>query len=74
MRKLLVLLALSLLVFPSRAQEISEETLLKAMHTISSHDLLEYVMIQCDEKYQGRLTGTAEYQACAEWLAGEFES
>lgn len=52
MRKLLVLLALSLLVFPSRAQEISEETLLKAMHTISSHDLLEYVMIQCDEKYQ----------------------
>ena len=42
------------------------------MHSISSHDLLEYVKVQCDEKYQGRLTGTKEYQECAEWLAGEF--
>lgn len=53
--------------------QLSKETpLLKAMHSISSHDLLEYVKIQCDEKYQGRLTGTSEYQACAEWLSGEF--
>ncbi len=37
-----------------------------------ARDLLEYVKIQCDDKYQGRLTGTPEYQACAEWLAGEF--
>ncbi|MCK7536859.1 MAG: hypothetical protein MZV63_40830 [Marinilabiliales bacterium] len=33
---------------------------------------LEYVAEQCDEKYEGRLTGTAGYQMCAEWLAGEF--
>ncbi len=49
-----------------------DRPLLNAMHSISSHDLLEYVKIQCDDKFQGRLTGTPEYQACAEWLAGEF--
>jgi hypothetical protein len=57
---------------PSLGQDVQEETLLSAMHSISSHDLLEYVKIQCDDKYQGRLTGTKEYQECAEWLAGEF--
>ena len=73
MRRYLTLLVILMLAVPSNGQDISEETLLKAMHTISSHDLLEYVKIQCDDKYQGRLTGTGEYQECAEWLAGEFD-
>jgi hypothetical protein len=55
-----------------KGQEISESVLLNTMHSISSHDLLEYVKIQCDDKYQGRLTGTKEYQECAEWLASCF--
>jgi hypothetical protein len=55
-----------------KGQEISEAVCLNAMHSISSHDLLEYVRIQCDDKYQGRLTGTKEYQECAEWLASCF--
>lgn len=74
MKRLLIVIALSLLTGPFKAQDITEEAVLKAMHSISSHDLLEYVQIQCDEKYQGRLTGTKEYQECAEWLAGEMES
>lgn len=49
------------------------DPVISAMHTISSHDLLEWVVIQCDDKYAGRLTGTPEYQACAEWLASMFE-
>jgi hypothetical protein len=53
-------------------QEISEAVYLNTLHSISSHDLLEYVRIQCDDKYQGRLTGTKEYQECAEWLASCF--
>jgi hypothetical protein len=53
-------------------QDINEETLVNVMHSISSHDLLEYVKIQCEDRYQGRLTGTKEYQDCAEWLAEEF--
>ena len=56
----------------AQGEDQKEITLLKAMHSISSHDLLEYVKIQCDDSFQGRLTGTPEYQACAEWLAGEF--
>lgn len=67
-------LFLLLLAFPAiaLAQQPDEEIILKAMHSISSHDLLEYVAEQCDEKYAGRLTGTSEYNLCAEWLAGFF--
>ncbi len=74
MKKYLILIALLIFAIPSRSQDINEQALLRAMHTISSHDLLEYVAIQCDEKYKGRLTGTPEYQECAEWLAGEMAS
>jgi hypothetical protein len=74
MRKSIFLLVLLIYALPAFTQDISEQTILKAMHSISSHDLLEYVRIQCDEKYQGRLTGTPEYQECAGWLAGEFSS
>lgn len=74
MKKFLILIVFVLLSIPSKSQDITEETLLKAMHTISSHDLLDYVKIQCDEKYKGRLTGTNEYLDCANWLAGEFDN
>lgn len=72
MKKLLFSVQLLLVLLTVRGQDPGEIAVLKAMHSISSHDLLEYVSIQCDDKYEGRLTGTAEYQACAEWLAGEF--
>jgi hypothetical protein len=71
-KKLVLFILLIHTSLSGRGQEISEEVLLNAMHTISSHDLLEYVRIQCDDKYQGRLTGTKEYQECAEWLASCF--
>lgn len=72
MKKTLFLLPLLFIGLTGYPQDPDEAALLKAMHSISSHDLLEYVRIQCDDKYQGRLTGTPEYQQCAEWLAGEF--
>lgn len=74
MKRYLVFIGVLLVSIAARAQDSGEVALLKALHSISSHDLLEYVEIQCDEKYQGRLTGTREYQECAEWLAGELES
>ena len=67
---MLIFLLLSYISISS--QELTETGIVSAMHSISSHDLLEYVKIQCDERYQGRLTGTPEYQECAGWLAGEF--
>ena len=72
MKSIGILLFLVSFFLPVYSQELSETSLLNAMHTISSHDLLKYVEIQCDEKYQGRLTGTAGYQACADWLTEEF--
>ncbi len=73
MKKLFALLILPVWILSLTAQEISEQKMLQAMHSISSHDLLDYVTEICDDKYAGRLTGTEEYRACAEWLAGFFE-
>jgi hypothetical protein len=67
---ILIFLLLSFVSISS--QELTESRIVSVMHSISSHDLLDYVKIQCDDKYQGRLTGTPGYQACAEWLAGEM--
>jgi hypothetical protein len=72
MKKIGIILFLVSVLIPVRSQELSETGIVNAMHSISSHDLLKYVEIQCDEKYQGRLTGTSGYQACADWLAGQF--
>jgi len=72
MKKFLFSFQLLLVLFTVMGQHPGETAVLNAMHSISSHDLLEYVSIQCDDKYEGRLTGTPGYQACAEWLAGEF--
>jgi hypothetical protein len=72
MKKILSILCIIFLTSPAYTQDISEANLLNAMHSITSQELMEYVIAQCDDKYQGRLTGTPEYQDCAEWLAGEF--
>ncbi|HEX2967555.1 MAG TPA: M20/M25/M40 family metallo-hydrolase [Bacteroidales bacterium] len=72
MKNLIILVSFLFLPICLTAQDNDEISLLKAMHTISSHDLLDYVKIQCNDKYEGRLTGTPGYQECAEWLADEF--
>jgi len=46
-----------------------EEELLSGLHSISSQTLYDYVQELVSEKYGGRLTGTAEYSACANWVA-----
>jgi hypothetical protein len=66
--------AVTLLFFPLRAGEPGDEAkLLEAMHSISSHTLLDYVSELCQEKYGGRLTGTSGYDASAQWLAQHLE-
>lgn len=54
------------------AQGSDEKALVNAMHSITSQQLMEYVTAICDDKYEGRLTGTKGYQDCAEWLASKF--
>ncbi|MBS0010747.1 MAG: M28 family peptidase [Bacteroidales bacterium] len=55
------------------AQNDQNERIISAMHSISSHDLLDYVKIQCEDRFEGRLTGTDEYMECARWLASFFQ-
>jgi hypothetical protein len=49
------------------------EKLVAAMHAISSHTLFDYVKELGSEKYGGRLTGTAGYDASAQWVASWLE-
>ncbi len=70
----LVILSYSLTCYVFTAQASSqestvEEQLLKGIHSVSSHKLFAYVKELSAEKYAGRLTGTDEYNACAEWIA-----
>ncbi len=55
------------------AQETQEEKLLESMHSISSRTLFNYVKELASDKYAGRLTGTEEYDASAEWVASHFK-
>ncbi len=61
---LVILFSFSLL-----SQSEKERGILQTMHSISSHTLLDYVKELVSEKYGGRLTGTEEYRACAEWVS-----
>ncbi len=68
------ILMIACLGFQSHAQiadqqAMDEREILDALHTISSHQLYEYVEILSSEKYEGRLTGTESYNATAQWVA-----
>ncbi|HSK08064.1 MAG TPA: M28 family peptidase [Vicinamibacterales bacterium] len=51
------------------AEPQGEERVLAAMHRISSHTLFDHVRVMADPAYKGRLTGTPEYDAIADWTA-----
>ena len=56
------------------SQTGDEARFLEQLHAISSHKLFDYVKELASEKYAGRLTGTDEYQASANWVASLFEA
>ncbi|MFQ6038970.1 MAG: hypothetical protein ACE5LV_10185, partial [Candidatus Aminicenantales bacterium] len=56
-----------------RAPLTEDQKILQTMHTISSHTLFAYVRELASEKYGGRLTGTEDYDAAAEWVASHFQ-
>ena len=55
------------------AQEIDEQLLLKHFHSISSEEIAAWMAELCSPKYNGRLAGTPEYLASAEWVAEKFK-
>jgi len=50
-----------------------DQGFMDAFHSISSHDLIDYVQEMSSDKYRGRLSGTPEYMEVAEWVAGLLE-
>jgi hypothetical protein len=72
MKNFLIIPAFLLITVISAAQQDRERELQNLMHSISSHDLMDYVTEICDDKYEGRLTGTKGYADCAGWLASGF--
>jgi hypothetical protein len=64
-----------ILVFSSvgHSQENTEEKLLKQFHTISSEEMMNWVEKLCSPEFNGRLTGTPEFVASAEWVAGKLK-
>jgi hypothetical protein len=68
-----LVLSFALSVQAQPAQQTDEQKLLQSLHSISSHELFDYVKELASDKYAGRLTGTEEYNACAEWVASHFK-
>ena len=72
---LLLIVLTSVAVGQAEEKNITQEKLLlKSMHSISSHKLFGYVKELTSDKYAGRLTGTDEYRASAEWVASLLET
>lgn len=68
-----VLIALLFLSSPvAKSQDDGEAKLLKQFHTISSEEMMTWVEKLCSPEFNGRLTGTPEFMASAEWVAGRL--
>jgi hypothetical protein len=74
MKKLFICITAFMFSLAVLGQQETEKKLISAIHSVSSHDLLDYVKEICDDKYEGRLTGTEGYTRCAEWLASKFSA
>jgi hypothetical protein len=58
---------------PVFSQDDSEAKLLKQFHTINSEDMMTWIEKLCAPEFNGRLTGSPEYIASAEWVAGRLK-
>jgi hypothetical protein len=54
------------------AQDDYETRLLKQFHSITSEEMMEWVETLCSPEFNGRLAGTPEYLASAEWIASRL--
>jgi len=52
------------------AQDDFEAKLLSRFHTITSEEMMTWMEKLCSPEFQGRLSGTPEFIAGAEWVAG----
>ncbi len=66
---LLTAIACSLLTY---AQDADEQLLLKHFHSVSSEEIAGWMAELCAPEFNGRLAGTPEYLAAAEWVAARL--
>ncbi|MCU0361946.1 MAG: M20/M25/M40 family metallo-hydrolase [Bacteroidales bacterium] len=66
------LLALTLLRI-SYAQVAEEQKLLSSFHTINALEMMDWMEKLCSPEFNGRLSGTPEYIASAEWVASNLK-
>ncbi len=52
------------------SQDNTEAKLLEQFHKITSEEMMSWLEKLCSPEYKGRYTGTPEYIAAAEWVAG----
>jgi hypothetical protein len=63
-----------MIVSGAKSQVNEEEDFLNVFHSISSHDLLDIVTALSSDKYNGRLSGSAEYLQTAELVADSLKA
>jgi hypothetical protein len=75
MRKILTLVLVFCLPasFIVLSQDDYETKLIKQFHTITSEEMMSWVEKLCTPEFNGRLSGTPEYLASAEWVAGKLK-
>jgi hypothetical protein len=66
---LVTMLALAPPLWAQQPAPAQTSRVLTAMRAVSSHTILDWVKEMSSDKYAGRLTGTAAYNACADWTA-----
>lgn len=67
---LVIFLLTTLNIFP---QDSPETQLLKYFHTIQSEEMMSWLQKLCSPAFNGRLSGTPEFIASAEWVAGNLK-
>lgn len=72
MKKIIVFLYAVIISISLSAQDEFETELLKQFHTINSEEMMSWVEKLCSPEFNGRLTGTPEFMASAEWVAEKF--
>jgi hypothetical protein len=75
MKKTAILLSVMIMSVMRMAysQDDFESKLLKQFHTIQSEEMMGWMEKLCSPEFNGRLTGTPEFIASAEWVAGKLK-
>jgi hypothetical protein len=75
MKKILTLISIIILSAShfAFAQDDFEAKLLKQFHAIRSEEMMTWIEKLCSPEFNGRLTGTPEFIASAEWVAGKLK-